>query len=175
MLETSAVYWESIVRIYGFSEKRGLTLLKLTFPLDCLEYWSGQIQKIEEGRGCFDLVFSQVTEHNFFNLYIVIEDHKNDSGRRQVEQAAQFEIATSLAVDFPVEMISFHGPHFQDRDGIANVAFEVLARSEIRILAAGCTGTSIYIVLPENTAGLAIKLLEKVFEVPRDNGIKIKN
>lgn len=173
MLETSAVYWESIVRIYGFSEKRGLTLFRLTFPLDCLEYWSAQLQRIEEGRGCFDLVFSQVTEHNILNLFIVIEDHKNNSGRRQIEQAAQGEVATALAVDFPVEMISFHGPHFQDRDGIANVAFEVLARSEIQILAAGCTGTSIYIVLPENMAGPAIKLLEKVFEVPQDTQIKV--
>jgi len=175
MLETSAVYWESIVRIYGFSEKRGLTLFRLTFPLDRLEYWGAQLEKIGEGRGSFDLVFSQVAEHNFVNLFIVIEDNKDDSGRRLIKQAVQGEIATSLAVDFPVEMISFHGPHFQDRDGIANVAFEVLARSEIQIMAAGCTGTSIYIVLPENMAGPAIKLLEKVFEVPRDNEIKITN
>jgi aspartokinase len=175
MLAISAVYWESIVRIYGFSKKRGLTLLRLTFPLDCLDYWSGQLQKIDEGKGCFELVFSQVTAHKLVNLFIVIEDHQNGSGRRQIEQDAQGRIATSLAVDFPVEMISFHGPHFQDRDGIANVAFGVLAKAEIPILAAGCTGTSIYMVLPENMGGCAIQLLEKVFEVPQDKEIKTRN
>lgn len=150
-------------------------MLRLAFPLDCLDYWSRQLQKIGEGKGCFELVFSQVTAHKLFDLFIVIEDHENHSGRHQIEQGAQGQIATSLAVDFPVEMISFHGPHFQDRDGIANVAFGVLAKAEIRILAAGCTGTSIYMVVPDNMGGSAIQLLEKVFEVPQDKVIKIKN
>jgi aspartokinase len=175
MLETSAVYWESIVRIYGFSEKRSLTLFNLTFPLHRLEYWSAQLQIIGEDRGCFELVFSQAADQNLLTLFIVLEGDKNAFARRHIERAAEEESGTSLVVDFPVEMISFHGPHFQDRYGIANVAFGVLASSEIRVLAAGCTGTSIYIVLPENMAGIAIQLLEKVFEVPQDSEIKIKN
>ena len=62
----------------------------------------------------------------------------------------QTKTPTSLQTIAPVELIYLHGPHFQDRYGIAEAALSPLQKADIPILAAGCSGTSVYIVVPEN-------------------------
>ena len=63
-------------------------------------------------------------------------------------------------------MISFQGPHFGDRYGIADTAFKALARQGVPILITVCSGAALYIVLPENKLHEARPLLAEAFEVP---------
>jgi len=69
-------------------------------------------------------------------------------------------------MEAPVELLSFQGPHFGDRSGIANATLNPLLDKNIPILAAGCTGASVYIVVPENQAEVSKQHLEKVFNTP---------
>lgn len=170
MLETAAVYWESKVRIYGFRERIGLSFFTLVFPADRLEHWGTEIQAMEGDNGAFELVVVQEIDKKFQKFILVVTEKPDCSYRHRIEEAVQKEEGTSFAVDFPVEMISFHGPHFQDRYGIASAAFEALEKSDFPILASGCTGTSIYLVLPENKARSAVSHLGETFIIPRTDG-----
>jgi aspartokinase len=66
----------------------------------------------------------------------------------------------------PVELISFQGPHFADRYGIADSAIKALDNQGIPILIAACSGAAVYLVLPENKLHEARPLLAEAFEVP---------
>ena len=66
----------------------------------------------------------------------------------------------------PVELIYFQGPHYGDRYGIAHAAFGTLEAQNLKILAAGCTGASIYIIVPEKSAQTAVRCLSEAFEIP---------
>lgn len=66
----------------------------------------------------------------------------------------------------PVELLYFHGPHFQDRFGVADAMFGELQKHQVKILAAGCTGTSIYLVLKDKMAKPTAKILTNIFQVP---------
>ena len=66
----------------------------------------------------------------------------------------------------PVELISFQGPHFGDRYGIAYSAFKALDDREVPILVAACSGSVVYIVMPEKKLQEAKLILAEAFEVP---------
>ncbi|MDR3630910.1 MAG: hypothetical protein P4L42_11285 [Desulfocapsaceae bacterium] len=167
MVETAAVYWESKVRIYGFREKIGLSLFTIIFPMNRLDYWGTHIQTMAEEEGVFDLVFSQEMVGECIQLGMVFEENAGGFHRQLLERAAKNEDQTSLTGTLPVEMLSFHGPHFQDRYGIASAAFDALEKADFEVLASGCTGTSVYIVLPENIARPAVEHLTKTFIIPQ--------
>ena len=166
-METAAVYWESKVRIYGFTERLGLSLFTLVLPVERLGNWGEVMQALAEDHAPFELVFFQKTGTDLLKCCLVFEEKSGDFQRRLIEKAVQNEAATSFHVDFPVELISFHGPHFQDRYGIAEAAFAALKKVDFPLLAVGCTGTSVYIVLPEKKAQPAAQLLAETFIIPR--------
>ena len=171
MVETAAVYWESKVRIYGFREKIGLSLFTIIFPIERFEHWGTHIQGMAEKEGSFDLIFSQAMDHRLMQLGLVFKEKAGCFHRQLVEKAANNEDRTTLRRIFPVELLSFHGPHFQDRYGIASAAFDALEVANLEVLASGCTGTSIYMVLPENMARPAVKHLAKTFIIPQKDDL----
>ena len=75
------------------------------------------------------------------------------------------EDATSLQTIAPVALIYLHGPHFQDRYGIAEAALSPLQKADIPVLATGCSGTSVYIVVHENRADEAATCLAETFVI----------
>ena len=62
--------------------------------------------------------------------------------------------------------ISSYGPHFGDRYGIADSVFRTLTANSVPILAAGCSGSAVYLVLPQGRAQDARQFLSEAFEVP---------
>ena len=166
-METAAVYWESKVRIYGFTEVLGLSMFTLVFPVQRMGYWGEMIQAMAEDHGTFELVFFQKKEKDLLKCGLVFDEKSGNFQRRRIERAVHDEAATSFHIDFPVELVSFHGPHFQDRYGIAEAAFATLKKADFPLLAIGCSGTSVYIVLPEKKARPAAQLLAETFVVPR--------
>jgi aspartokinase len=167
MLETAAVYWESTVRIYGITEKVGLSMLTIFFPSARMEYWGSRIQEMADEHDGFEMVFFQEVDKNNLKLCIVCEENAQCSLRGPIEKAIKNEAGISFHIDFPVELISFHGPHFQDRYGIAHGVFDALERGKFPLLAAGCAGTSVYVVFPEKMARPAARLLAENFIVPQ--------
>jgi aspartokinase len=163
-METIAVYWEPKIRVYGLTTQTGLTLYTLIFPLERLSYWGGIIKSLEENGRKFELVNLQTASTSTAQLGLLPALEEQDPEiRTLLESALAKEDASFLQVVTPVELIYLHGPHFQDRYGIAEAAFPPLHKAQIPVLMAGCAGTSIYIVVSENKSPEAVACLAKTF------------
>ena len=167
MLETAAVYWESTVRIYGVTEKSDLSLITIVFPAARLSHWGGKLQEMADELGDFELVLMQQVGLNVSQFSIVCQERDHYSLRRMVEQAATNESETAVQVQSPVELISFHGPHFHDRYGIAQTVCCALENGKVPFLAAGCSGTSVTVVFPEKMGRAGALALAGSFVVPQ--------
>ncbi len=163
-METIAVYWEPKIRVYGLSKQTGLSLYTVIFPVDRLAYWGGQIAFLEQTGQGFELVNLQSLTASTRRLCLLLEEDEQEVGRL-LEKGIEGEGATSLQRRAPVELIYLHGPHFQDRYGIAEAALAPLHNADIPILASGCSGTSVYLVVPENRAGMAAACLAETFAI----------
>jgi len=166
-LETIAVYWEPIIKIYGFLEKTGLCLFRITLAFDQMTACGALIQKIEAGDGRFLMATGRMLDGKSLQLQLLFEKRAADRYRDELNKLTTCDPRIAFSVDAPVELIYFHGPHFGDRFGIADAAFGALAREKFLVLAAACTGASVYIVVPENTARTAVEILSKKFVMPR--------
>ena len=165
-METIAVYWEPKIRVYGLSTQTGLSLYTVIFPVGRTAYWGKRIAMLEEIGIEFQLVNLQTQSAGIMQLCLLLaRDDSAREGRRLLEKGLENEDATALQEAAPVELIYLHGPHFQDRYGIAEAAIAPLHKADIPILAAGCSGTSVYLVVPENGAGMAAACLAETFAI----------
>jgi aspartokinase len=163
-METIAVYWEPKIRIYGLTTKTGLSLYSLIFPVDRLSYWGEIVKNLEEQGREFELVNLQTASATTMLLCLLPASRAQGSDIRTIlEASAENEKATYLQVTAPVELIYLHGPHFQDRYGIAEAALTPLNKAHISILSAGCAGTSVYIAVNEQRAQEAVACLSETF------------
>jgi hypothetical protein len=153
-LETIAVYWEPVIRTYGFQTRTGLTLV-------CWEPASGS------GWG---LAGHDAGLLSGADLLMAVALPSSCGGLRMglVFSGKLSEAFSGLkgCEERPVELIYFQGPHFGDRYGIAAAAFGALHRAAVPVIAAGCTGASIYIVLEPGRADEAAASLSDAFRVP---------
>ncbi len=164
-METIAVYWESKIRIYGTTIKKGLTLFKVSYPTDCDGYWSSQLKRLSSVVDRFYLLTAQLTGMETLQLSLLVDQNMTDEVRTLFQKAVT-EGQASLAIDENVEMIYLHGPHFQDRYGIADAAFSLVEKGGFRLLASGCTGTSVQLVVPAPFAKDVEQCLAETFVVP---------
>ncbi len=166
MPETAAVYSETKVRIYGFKKRSRLALCSIVLPIGRLECWGERMADYAPDDGCFHLAFMRQLTGNTIEFFLVLEEDSNGPCLARIRKEMKNEKEASLTLDFPVDMISFHGPHFQDRYGIIHAALDTLKSDNMEILAAGCAGTSICLLVPDNTADHALRLLAEAFVVP---------
>lgn len=163
-METIAVYWEPKIRVYGLTTQSGLALFNLNFPAKEMDSWGREITALGENGKEFALVTLQVGSGASLQLGLLLAlDDKADAVRQRLEKRVQNQEATNLRVISPVELIYLHGPHFQDRYGIADAAFFPLYRANIPILSAACAGTSVYIVVPGGRAAEVATCLAETF------------
>ncbi len=161
-METIAVYWEPIIRVYGLTVQTGLSLYTLVFPVERLSYWGEVVRHLgQEGRE-FQLVSLQTSSVTRMQLCLLLAAGAGKA-RKMLEKCLENEDSTSLAVVSSVELIYLHGPHFQDRYGIAEAALKPLHNAGIPILSVGCAGTSVYIVVPEKKSHAAAACLSETF------------
>ena len=154
-VETIAVYWEPKIRIYGMDIVKNLCYLKIACSAAdlCDEKWI----KLIGGNYRFRLVTGRVDDQKDFCLEIVVD---------KKEAARLMEDLSPMTIRDKVEMISFHGPHFQDRYGIASMAFNQLHDEKIQLLTTGYTGTSVQLVVTEGMAENVASSLDSTFIVP---------
>lgn len=166
-METIAVYWEPRVKTYGFNEVTDLSLLELILEPEQMAEISFRLQEL----GNFGISFFLVLAQNFGDqrlwLYLLAKYQWEEKIMAQLLQVLGGDPGESIRVTAPVGLIYFQGPHFGDRHGIADSAFGALAKEAIPVLAAGCSASSIYLVLPEERLGEGGKLLAEAFELPR--------
>jgi len=164
-LETIAVYWESRVKVYSITELAGLTLAQFTFPNIDGEQWGRRLIELESVIPRFELVIQDSIDSTLSQISLLF----TGAIRHTVEEFSEKwmnEPSTSLEFSAPLEMVFLHGPHFQDRYGIVDIAFSALHQKNIDIIAAGCAGTTVYIVLPDLMGHVAKSVLTDTFIIP---------
>ncbi len=164
-METAATYWEPVIKIYGSHIKTDLVMTTLRFPLERLAFLGEQLQEIENGLGRFEMAVMQWVDDHTLQFILLYESDRDRSYRRLLSDIAE-NFSITLEISEPVELLYFHGPHFQDRFGVASSALTTLKKHHLKILAAGCSGTSIYLVTDEQKAQSVAEVLKKVFTVP---------
>jgi hypothetical protein len=166
-VETIAVYWEPRIKTYGFNEVTDLSLLEFLFRPGRIGEMDLELQELEVPGEGFFLVFAQIREHEKLSLYVLVKYEWEAYIRTQFLQTLGGDPEESVRVTSPVGLIYFHGPHFGDRYGIAHAACGALAKESIPVLAAGCSVSSVYLVLSEEGVAKGRKLLSEAFELPQ--------
>jgi aspartokinase len=166
-VETIAVYWEPKIKTYGFQEVLDQSLLEIEFEGMQMAAWGSGFEQMGEAGVGFRLVLAHYLGNRGFRMHLVFERQWEDKIPELIKRIFSQNTLDAVRITSPVEVIFFHGPHFGDRYGIADSVFKALARKDVPVLAAGFSGSSVYLVLPGGTVQRARMLLEEAFEVPQ--------
>lgn len=166
-METIAIYWEPIIKTYGFQEKAGLALCRLVFSWEQTEEWGRRIQEMSSSGDGFLLALGQPVGRETLQFNLLLAGPGQDRIRRSLEQGLAVSARTRLEIETPVDLLYFQGPHFGDRYGIADAAWTCLVRREVPVLALACTGASVYLILPDGKTAAARAALAEAFQAPQ--------
>ncbi len=165
-METIAVYWEPVIKTYGFMEKTGLSLFKFSCPVDRMADWGHRMQDWGTAGDGFIMVAGSNLNGKTLQFNLLFSAQGVDRYQAFLEKWLEEEPRMSLQVESPVELIYFHGPHYGDRYGIASAALNALAIQAVSVLAMACAGASVYLIMPEGKARAARKALGQAFLSP---------
>ena len=165
-METIAVYWEPRPKTYGFKEVTDLSLLNIEIGPEKMSQWGLWLMELADLNIGFHLILAKYSTHQKLRLYILLEKFWADSVISSIDKRIDLESKKFIHLTSPVELISFHGPHFGDRYGIADTAFKALDGKGVPILITVCSGAAVFIVLPEKKLHEARSLLAEAFEAP---------
>jgi aspartokinase len=165
-VETIAIYWEPKPKTYGFKEVFDLSLMNIEIKLEEMSNWGLWLMELADLNVGFHLILAKYSIDRELRLYILLEKLCADSVLSYFDKKIHLDSEKDFYLRSPVELISFQGPHFADRYGIADSAFKALEDKKVPILIAVCSGAAVYIVLPENKLHEARFLLSEAFEVP---------
>jgi hypothetical protein len=165
-LETIAVYWEPRIKTYGFNSVNDLALLELASHPEQIADLGLGLQDLGDLEMRLFLVLAQHTGDQELRVYLLVEHQCEKTIIDHVHPIIGGNLGESIRVTSPVGLLYFQGPHFGDRYGIADSAFGALNRKSIPVLAAGCSASSIYLVLPQERLKESKALLTKAFELP---------
>jgi len=165
-VETIAVYWEPKPKTYGFKEVTDLSLMNVEITPGEMGQWGLWLMELADLNIGFHLILAKYSAHQKLRLHILLEKFWADSVLSHIDKRIDLESEKDFHLTSPVELISFQGPHFGDRYGIAHTAFKALDDQGIPILVAACSGAAVYIVLPEQKLQEVKPRLAEAFEVP---------
>jgi aspartokinase len=165
-VETIAVYWEPKPKTYGFKEILDLSLLDIEIKPGKMAQWGLWLMELADRGIGFHLILAKYSTHQNLRLYILLEKPWTDRVLSYIATKIDPDSEKDFHLNYPVELISFQGPHFGDRYGIADTAFKALDEQGVPVLITVCSGAAVYIVLPEKKLQAAKSLLIEAFEVP---------
>lgn len=163
-VETVAVYWEPKIRIYGMDLQHDLSHLALKCQVMALA--SDGWQKIAVNKEKFRLLLAQKDEQSNFCCDFLVDTCWKEPLSADLHKFAANEPSSHVVCEENVEMVTFHGPHFQDRFGIAQRVLEVLHESGIQLISSGCTGTSVNIVVAAGNGDAVVNCLNQICTIP---------
>ena len=165
-METIAVYWEPKPKTYGFKEVIDLSLLNIEIRPEKMTQWGLWLMELADLDIGFHLILAKYSTHQKLRLYILLEKLRANRVLSYIGKKTDLDSEKDFHLTYPVELISFQGPHFGDRYGIADTAFKALDVQGVPILITVCSGAAVYIVMPEKKLQDARPLLLEAFEVP---------
>lgn len=165
-METIAVYWEAIVRIYGFTVRTDLALFLFRIgaavwnvPAAAADATAKEVRFVAALGQCME---GTVHEHA-----IVTTADQAGPMRAFIEKRFGKIAVENLTVTAPVDAISFQGPHFGDRYGILDTTFGAVDRAGVPMLASGFSSSTVFMIFPGGTAARVQSRLAEVFTVPK--------
>ena len=162
-METVAVYWEPVIKTYGFKKKENLALIKLKTPEDRPADLGSGLEVLEETGIRYEFSIQPDVGNNPVELFILVRSFEEKTVRDALHHCGgRYEMETTA----PVDLVYFQGPHFGDRFGIADAAFSTLLSKKIPFLLGGCAGASVYLVFPDKLGEKAIFALKDAFQTP---------
>ena len=164
VVETAAVYWEPVIKIYGSCVKKDLLMTSVHVAERQLSLLGSQLQDVDSGRGVFEMAVMQRIDDKTYKLGLLHETTLMETYRTFFSSCGTL---FSGLEQKPAELLYLHGPHFHDRYGVASAAFRNLQKKQNELFAVGCAGTSIYLITPRKKAQLSADALEKIFIVPK--------
>lgn len=163
-IETVAVYWEPKVRIYGMEVHHNLVDLQLKSSLGVCQRDEWCEQSLLNSR--FRLLTQQVLAQDQVLLSFLIESGREEGLVDVLTRIQNCHTESFFEMRQGLEMVSFHGPHFQDRYGIAAMAFSKLLHDDVKLRRSGFTGTSVHFVVDEGRGKEVRQSLADTFVVP---------
>lgn len=163
--ETAATYVEKKIKTYGINTRTGLDLYTIQAGHENLAPAAAIIQELEEEDARF--YFSSAhTRPDGLVIWHIAADKNARTLKDRLLSTPETRRLIDLKITDEIALISFQGPHFGDRYGIADQAMSALESASVAPLLAGFTGSCIYMALPENRINQACSALENVFETP---------
>jgi len=168
MLETSAVYWEPKIKTYGFHEVYDLTMLEGTIQQERIAQFGSFLENLDVPEISFHLILMQTLKDHVIDFRIVLDRKWEEKIQQTCNSIIREKGEESFLLQSPVELIYFFGPHFGDRYGIADTTFQVLVENNLPVLAAGFSGSAVYLVLPDKGIQKVRPVFTSAFEVPKN-------
>ena len=147
--QTRAVYVEDKIKTYGIDIRSNLNLGTLT----------------SDGAAAMEGLAVQLSDRLDSPL-IHASGSGRVSGRFSLGLVTENPIGIKELDNRAVDLVSFYGPHYGDRYGIAGRALECLFDHGIRVWLAGCAGASVTVAVDKNQGKPAGQALSRVFEIP---------
>ena len=165
-METTAVYWESKIKTYGFLIERELSLLTIKSDTSGQTLWGDLMENPVVSGMKFNLVFGQVHESNILTLYLALSSLSANLLLDLIKHGSVKYDKNSYRLQSPIEILSFQGPHYGDRYGIAFTLFDTLKSSDIPLIASCFSVSCIYLLLKGGTGDEVRDILLRNFEIP---------
>ncbi len=163
-VETAAVYWEPKIRIYGMEVVTDLRLLRLEMPAPLLR--SAAFAGLATLQGKFRLLLLQKVEQQRIGMVIAADLKVSEKIGAPLQQMADTDRQQRCFTESAAELVCFHGPHFQDRYGIAEMCYSEACRSGLVIEAVACTGTSVHFATVAGQGRRLAECLQNVCTLP---------
>jgi hypothetical protein len=167
--ETAATYVEKKIKTYAIQTRSHVMLCRFDIHTDLLAVWGEQIQRLGDLGIRFHYASSFSSESNIIRLFLVLEPespHSENYNQHFFSGIFPKEMIPCCHFLSFADMISFHGPHFGDRYGIAAHAFAAMRHRSTPVLLMGCVGSSISMVVPSGMGDKAKAALSEFFETP---------
>jgi hypothetical protein len=167
--ETAAAYVEEKIKTYAIQTRANAMLFRFDIRTDLLCEWGGHIQRLEDLGMRFHYASSFVSQEGLVRLFIALESEAPVSEKSKQHVFSDIfpkELIPCCHFMASSDIISFHGPHFGDRYGIAAHTFSAMRHRSVPVLLIGCVGSSITMVVPAGMSQKAKEALSDFFETP---------
>ncbi len=165
-MEIRSRYHESVIKTYGFKEVLALSFVEICSCPERLSAWAACIHKMGEHEINFEMVLCQCNGTDALSTYLLFRQMWENEVREDLNAMVDKGKGEICRFVSPVELLYFFGPHFGDRCGIAAAAFSALNRHKINVVASGCSGASVFLVLGKGMALKAKDIFRSIFDVP---------
>jgi len=164
VVETVARYWEPVIRIYGSNLKTGLAECVISFSPETLSRVMGNLSN--SGVQRFEMMALTRSQSGRCHVQVILDPGRDQGALASMRNCFADEQDAELSVRHGMEMLFFHGPHFQDRYGVIHTAVRALARASIDFRCTSCSGTGVHLIADEGVGNRMLEVLGEVFVVP---------